>query len=249
MSFQVELDIYRGPLDLLLYLVRKHEVEIADIPIATITTQFIEYVKVLELLDFDAAGDFLELATTLIEIKSRLLLPHEDEVEIEPEDPRQELVQRLLEFKQYRDAASLLDERSRQWQERFPRLATDTLEQQVSPIDQPIQGVELWDLVSALGRVLRDRASQQGPSTAIFYDDTPVHVFMERIYERVVTERRLEFSRLCSQAIHRSTLVGMFLAVLELMRHRHVKASQSEPFGDIWLEPGEQPMVPTTEVP
>jgi segregation and condensation protein A len=242
MDFQVELDIYRGPLDLLLYLVRKHELEVTDIPVAAVTDQFLKYVAVLEELDVNAAADFLDLASTLIEIKSRLLLPHEEEIAIEAEDSRPELVQRLLEFKRFRDAAALLDERSRQWQERYPRHAADVIDLRINPADQPIHGVELWDLVSALARVLRERANQHDPLATVVYDETPVHVFMERIYVRIVAEHRLEFSRLFTEATHRSTLVGMFLAVLELMRHRHVKASQGAPFGEIWMELGEQPL-------
>lgn len=242
MSFQIQLEMYQGPLDLLLYLVRKHEVEVTEIPIAAITNQFLEYVSVLEAIDVEAAGDFLDMASTLIEIKSRLLLPHEDEIEVEREDPRQELVQRLLEFKQFRDAASILDERSRQWQERYPRLVDQSADRSIGPIDQPIHGVELWDLVSALGRVIRERTDLTVPSATIPYDETPVQIFMEQIYQLVVSERRIEFSSLFPQAIHRSTLIGMFLAVLELIRHGHVVVSQADPFGEIWLELGKLPL-------
>src|SRR5689334_9625658 len=102
MSFRVDLDIFRGPLDLLLYLVRKQELEIADIPIAPITDQFLEHLAVLEQLDVNAVGDFLEMASTLLELKSRMLLPQADEVEEPLDDPRRELVRRLLEYKQFK---------------------------------------------------------------------------------------------------------------------------------------------------
>jgi segregation and condensation protein A len=241
MSFQVELEMYQGPLDLLLYLVRKNELEITDIPIAPIANQFLQYVEVLEKLDVDAAGEFLDMASTLVEIKSRMLLPHEEEVTEEVEDPRQDLVRRLLEFKQYRDAASMLDERGRQWHERYPRLTSDVPERLGSPLDQPIQGVELWDLVSALGRVLRDRSDRAAQIERIEYDETPIHTLMEQICTRLTTERRMEFSGLFPVDAHKSTLVGMFLAVLELIRHGHVTASQPEAFGEIWLQLGRQP--------
>lgn len=125
MDFHVDLNIFRGPLDLLLYLVRKHEVEIVDIPISLITDQYLEYLTVLEQLDVGTVGDFVAMASLLIEIKSQQVLPRTDEVEEELEDPRQELVRRLLEYKQYRDAASILDERSRAWQQHYPRVAVD----------------------------------------------------------------------------------------------------------------------------
>ncbi len=113
MPFRVELDIYRGPLDLLLYLVRKQELDVCHIPIAPITQQYLEYLEVLQELDVNAVGDFLEVAGLLIEIKSRLVLPHSEEATEEDalEDPRAQLVQQLLEYKQYKDAASMLEER------------------------------------------------------------------------------------------------------------------------------------------
>ena len=137
--FRVQLDAYHGPVDLLLYLVRQHELDITDLPIAVITEQYLNYVAVLEQIDVNAVGDFLEMASSLIEIKSRMVLPGEDEVEDELEDPRQELVRRLLEYRQYRDAASMLEERARQWSERFPRLASDLPSRPNSPEQQPIR--------------------------------------------------------------------------------------------------------------
>src|SRR6185503_148775 len=125
MPFRVELDIFRGPLDLLLYLVRKHEMDVLDIPIAPIATQYMGYLDVLQVLDVNAVGDFLEMASILAEIKSRLVLPRGGEVEEELEDPRQDLVRQLLEYKKFKDAASMLEERNRSWQQRFPRLAND----------------------------------------------------------------------------------------------------------------------------
>ena len=139
MDFHVDLNIFRGPLDLLLYLVRKHEVEIVDIPIALITDQYLEYLTVLEQLDVGAVGDFLAMASLLIEIKSQQVLPRGDEVEEELEDPRQELVRRLLEYKQYRDAASILDERGRAWQQHYPRVAGDLPPRQRNLAEEPIQ--------------------------------------------------------------------------------------------------------------
>src|SRR5688572_9647103 len=117
MDFRVELDSFRGPLDLLLYLVRKHEMEITDIPISVIAEQYLAHLDVLTALDVNAVGDFLDLASSLIEIKSRLVLPRGGEEEEVWEDPRHELVERLLEYKKYKDAASMIEERSRDWQQ------------------------------------------------------------------------------------------------------------------------------------
>jgi segregation and condensation protein A len=142
MDFRVDLNIFRGPLDLLLYLVRKHEVEIVDIPIALITDQYLQYISVLEQLDVNGVGDFLAMASTLIEIKSQQVLPRSDEIEEEIDDPRQELVRRLLDYKKYRDAASILEERSRVWQQHYPRLATDLPGRVRDLAEEPIEEVE-----------------------------------------------------------------------------------------------------------
>jgi segregation and condensation protein A len=237
MDFRVELDVFRGPLDLLLYLVRKHEVEITEIPIAPITEQFLEHLGVLQDMKVDDVGDFLEMASTLVEIKSRMLLPRQDEIEDPLEDPRHDLVQRLLEYKKFKDAASLLEERGREWQQRFSRLANDLPVRGRDPADEPIREVELWDLVSAFGRILRESSAAQGAN--IRYDDTPIHVYMSQIFARVRERGRLGFSELLRPAMHRSTLIGLFLAVLELVRHHGVVVEQEELFEEIWLVPGE----------
>ncbi len=241
MHFRVELDIFRGPLDLLLYLVRKNELDVTEIQISSVAEQFLAYIAILEKIDVDAVGDFLEVASVLIESKSRAVLPGEEEIADELEDPRQELVRRLLEYKQYRDAASILEERGQEWRERFPRQASDLPERNVSPEQQPIQEVELWDLVSAFGRVLKAKHAVAGPES-IRYDDTPIHIYMQRIDERLREGGRIAFTQLFEHSVHKSALVGMFLAVLELVRHQHARAAQLELFGEIWLESGDVPL-------
>ena len=237
MDFRVQLDSFRGPLDLLLYLVRKHELNAADLPIALIADQYLAHLEVLEQLDVNAVGDFLELASTLIEIKSQMVLPRGDEVTEPWDDPRDELVQRLLEYKKYKDAASLLDERSRDWQQHYPRLAGDLPPRQIDPADQPVVEVELWDLVSALGRILRD--SEATRPQAIVYDDTPIQVYMQKIHRRLAEGQRAAFSEMFEPGMHKSAIVGVFLAILELVRHHHVVAEQAGDHGEIWIIPGE----------
>jgi segregation and condensation protein A len=237
MTFRVDLDAYRGPLDLLLYLVRKHEVDVADIPISLITNQYLAHLDVLEALDVDAVGEFLEMASTLIEIKSRLVLPHCGEEEETLEDPRQDLVYQLLEYKKYKDAASILEEQSRDWQKRYARLSDDLPPRRLDPAEQPIQEIELWDLVSAFGRIMRDSQATQ-PSN-IVYDDTPIHVYMQRIHQRLVSDGRVSFSEMFNTGAHKSALIGVFLAVLELVRHYGVRTEQIGPHGEIWVLPTE----------
>ena len=242
MDFRVDLNIFRGPLDLLLYLVRKHEVEITDIPIALITDQYLQYITVLEKLDVNGVGDFLALASTLIEIKSQQVLPRSDEIEEEIDDPRQELVHRLLEYKKYRDAASILEERSRVWQQHYPRLSTDLPGRVRDLAEEPIEEVELWDLVSAFGRIMRE--TEAARPSSIVYDETPIHVYMARIQQRLIEKGRLIFRDLFQPAMHKSQLVGIFLAVLELVRHHRVRVDQNELFGEIWILPDRNCQVP-----
>ncbi|MDX1946190.1 MAG: segregation/condensation protein A [Pirellulaceae bacterium] len=237
MDFRVELDSFRGPLDLLLYLVRKHEVDITDLPIALITEQYLAYLEVLRELDVNAVGDFLEVASTLIEIKSQLVLPRGGEETEAWDDPRDELVARLLEYKQYKDAASMLDERSRDWQQHYARQASDLPPRRSDPAGQPIQEVELWDLVSALGRILRD--SQSSKPATIVYDDTPIQVYMQRIHRKLVDQRRASLTEMFEPGMHKSAIVGVFLAVLELCRHHSVRAEQNDLHGEIWVVPDE----------
>lgn len=242
MNFRVDLDSFRGPLDLLLYLVRKHEVAIVDIPIATITDQYLEYLSVLEQLDVNAVGDFLSVASTLIEIKSREVLPHNDEVEDSVDDPRDELVRRLLDYKKFRDAASMLEERSRRFQQHYDRLDNDLPPRRRDLAEEPIHEVELWDLVSAFSRIARE--SEASKPSNIVYDDTPIHVYMSRIHADLLQRGRVVFSDLFDPSMHKSSLVGIFLAVLELVRHHHVRVEQNDLFGEIWLLPDLQSSEP-----
>ena len=245
MDFRVQLDTFRGPLDLLLYLVRKHEVDVAEIPIAQITEQYLGFMEVLEQLNVNDVGDFLEVASTLVEIKSRLVLPHGGEEQEAWDDPRDELVARLLEYKKYKDAASMLEERSRDWQQHYARLSSDLPPREIDPADQPIHELELWDLVSAMGRILRE--SQRTAPSTIVYDDTPIQVYMQRIHATLAARKKAAFSEMFEPGMHKSAIVGVFLAVLELCRHHNVRAEQNDLHGEIYIVPTEG-FDPTKEI-
>ena len=245
MDFRIQLDIFRGPLDLLLFLVRKHELDVRNLPMALITDQYLGHLEVLQQLDVNEVGDFLELASTLIEIKSQLVLPRGGEEAEGWDDPRDQLVERLLEYKKYKDAASLLDERSRDWQQHYSRLAGDVAPREIDPVGQPIREVELWDLVSAMGRILRD--SQAVSPTTIVYDDTPIQVYMRQIHSKVATDCRVAFSDMFQPGMHKSAIVGIFLAVLELVRHHGVRTEQNDLHSEIWIVPGDG-FDPTSEI-
>jgi segregation and condensation protein A len=236
MAFRANSELYRGPMDLLLYLVRKHEVEIRDLPIAPITQQYLEYIAVLEQLDVNAVGDFIEIASSLIEIKSRSVLPVVEPEDERYADPREQLVARLLEYKKYKDVASMLEERSLDWQQSFGRMANDLPPRQVDPVKQPIREVELWDLVSALGRVLKEDNVQE--DTSIVYDDVPIQTHMKTIYDRICQDGRIGITQTLRAGMRKSTVIGIFLAVLELVRHHSVEAEQEDAQGEIWVKPG-----------
>ena len=239
MRFRVQLDIFAGPLDLLLYLVRTHELEVLEIPIARVAEQYLEILAVIEQIDVDAVGDFLEIATQLMEIKSRMMLPRHEDIEEEPvDDPRNELVARLLEYKKYKEAAGLLEERARDWQLRYERRVNDLDAGPTDPAQQPIHEVELWDLVSAFSRVIKEK-SEAKTTTKIRYDDTPIDVHMARIEARIAAEGRLQFASLFEAGMHRSRMVGLFLALLELIRHHRARVEQTDLFGEIWVLPPE----------
>ena len=243
-AYRVELDRYSGPLDLLLFLVRRSELDLLDLPIAEITAQFQRYLQryqaALQFLDLDVAGDFVVMASTLLEIKSRLALPNAEEEEVSVEvsdDPRGGLIQQLLEYKKIKEAAQLLDERRAEWGERYPRLSDERPDAVRDQSADRIKGVELWDLVSALSRVLERRVIEE--ESKIRYDDTPISVYVEQIGARVRELGRVGFTTLFDNASQRSRIISIFLAILELLRHHGFHADQADAFGEIWILPPE----------
>ncbi len=235
--YQIEMESFGGPLDLLLYLVRRNEVEILDLRIAKIASGFQKYLDVMEFIDLDLAGDFIAIASTLAEIKSRIVLPlleeEEEEEVVISENPRSELIQQLLEYKKFKDAAKSLEEQVAVWQERYPRLADDRPMPKKDPSADRIKEVELWDLVSALARVLERKVIDE--RTKIRYDETPISVYVEQVGSRVRVEGRTAFSSLFETTSLRSKIICIFLAVLELLRSHGFQAEQPVDFGEIWI--------------
>lgn len=236
-QYRVDLNIYSGPLDLLLYLIRRNELDILDFPIATITSSFNEFLDVLELMDLDLVGDFIVMASTLTEIKSRMVLPRAEEEEVAEviDDPRSDLIQQLLEYKKFKDAANILEEHAAEWQERYPRLTDERPKSGKDPSEDLIKEVELWDLVSALARVVKRKEVEE--ESSITYDDTPISTYVERIGARVLEEQRVTFSSFFEGEKLRSRIIGIFLAILELLRHHQYRADQPQEYGEIWILP------------
>jgi segregation and condensation protein A len=245
-DYRVDLDTFRGPLDLLLYLVKREEVDIRDIPIARVAEQFKQYLEVLQLIDVERAGDFLVLAATLLEIKSRMLLPRPEESAEPEDDPRLELVKQLVQYKKFKDAAALLEAQA---EKQSQRLARQPVAAPASAGPPPLKPVELWDLVSAFGRLMRETLALQPQTIAV--DQTPLHIHMQVILDLLREARRLPFSALFTPPHTRGRLVGLFLAILELTKIRRVIPEQVDACGEIWvaLHDGGEPGASAPGVP
>lgn len=237
-EYRIDLGHYGGPLDLLLHLVRRHEVDICQVSLAGITRDFNEHLEVLKLLDLDLIGDFIVIASTLLEIKSREVLPRPDEEsdeEVEDDLGSSELIQRLLEYKRFKSAACQLEERAAEWLERYPRLSDDRPEKSGERMPDRVRGVEIWDLVSALARIIR--MPEVTEQTTIRMDETPMAVHQDRIRNRLQLEDRAEFSSFFDGEKNQSRIVGIFQAILELIRHEGYRAEQVANHGEIWILP------------
>ena len=238
-EYRVHLDVFAGPLDLLLYLVRKEEVDIYDIPIARITAQYIEYIEMLQALDIDLAGDFLVMAAALMEIKSAMLLPRSEDVPEEQggiEDPRAELVRQLLEYKRFKDAANLLNESARTRQHRYTR--PPSILEKLKPSEEPevdLDQISIWTLLEAFDGIMK--ATGQTVRFDHIKDDTPIDLYQIEVLHRLQSEGPMSMEKLFEGRRHRLVMIGLFLGILELVRNRLVWAEQPEGAGTILLKP------------
>ncbi|MBI5739187.1 MAG: segregation/condensation protein A [Nitrospirae bacterium] len=231
-SFHFKHAVFEGPLDLLLHLIRENKVDIYDIPIAEITRQYISYVELMKDLNLEIAGEFLVMAATLIHIKSRMLLPPDEEEKKEPaEDPRSELVQRLLEYQSYRESSVFLREREGAWKNIFRRSAPDedNLEFEAEPL---LFEADVFDLITAFRKLL-----EKAPAHVleITRETLTVAERINFIMERLDKEDGMRFENLFEEGLTRVTLIVTFLALLELVRLGLIKTYQEKAFGTIWI--------------
>ena len=232
-AFAVKLSNFEGPLDLLLHLIKKHELDIHDIPIALITAQYLQTIALMQELDLDVAGEFLVMAATLIHIKSKMLLPRPETaagVEGEVEDPRDALVRRLLEHQKFKAAAGLLHEREQlraaQWLRpdgRVAELAGDEYEPELE--------VDLFSLMNAFQAVV-ERLKHR-PKVLLPPEEIPVEQRIEQLLARLSETEAMGFEDLFSDVDHRRGLIVTFLALLEMIRLKLVRVFQSGSFGPI----------------
>ena len=233
MTTRVQLEIFEGPLDLLLHLIKKNEVSITDIPIATITEQYLATLEVMQTFNLDVAGEFLVMAATLIHIKSRMLLPmadDEDDEEEEGTDPREELVRRLLEYQRFKDAADQLERRE--------LLTRDVFVRSVAPAEEiPAPGfreVSVFELLTALKRVL-DRLPKDVVHE-VMLEKITVREKMTLLLDHLRTQGKILFDSLFAEVTTRMEVVVTFLAMLELVKVRAIRIFQEEATGPIQIE-------------
>ena len=232
MSTQVQLPIFEGPLDLLLHLIKKNEVSITDIPIATITEQYLATLELMETLSLDVAGEFLVMASTLVHIKSRMLLPGgaDEPDEEEGVDPREELVRRLLEYQRYKDAAGELEQREVLSRDVFTRAATPT--EEVGP--RGFREISVFELLGALKQVL-DRLPKD-TFHDVTLDKITVREKMTLLLDKLRQQNSVLFESLFAEVKSRMEVVVTFLAMLELVKVRAIRIFQEERAGPIMIE-------------
>ena len=232
-DYRIKLPVFEGPLDLLLFLIRKNELDIYDIPIATVTRQYLEVIYAMKDLQIEVAGEFFVMAATLMEIKSRMLLPkHQQAVDPNAEeddlDPRWELVHQLLQYKKFKEAAGRLGLMSYEAQNLLPRPASA-----FAPVsERPLQHVDRIEVWNAFNLVLR-RLAEKLVVGEIHAEQVTVADQMEYVLERIKTEKSFVFSALLPEKTTLRRLVATFLAVLELTRLKKLRIEQDEAFTDI----------------
>jgi len=231
MSYQIKLEIFEGPMDLLLHLIKKHELDIYSIPIALITQQYLEYIDLMKSLDMEIAGDFLVMASTLTHIKSKMMLPPPETPENEEDgvDPRAELIRRLLEYKSFKEAAGSLENKEEAWSQMYTRSAEATPDVRVD--DEPLLfDFHLFDLLAALKDIMARVPDAKFEITA---EAVSITEKISQILSRLETTESLLFSDLFEGSTSKAQVIGTFLALLELIKTRVIKAFQVEQFGAI----------------
>ena len=233
MTYKLKLEMFEGPLDLLLYLIKKDQINIYDIPITQVTEQYLEYIELMKLLNLDIVGDFLVMAATLIHIKSKMLLPPDPSEEKEPEvDPRDELVQRLLEYQKFKEIAQDLEQKASVRQDFFPRTVD---EEKISEFKEDAKEVffevSLFDLISAFTKAMRRLPAEK--AYEIMQEEYTVEQKIHDILHIFIKRDRIVLSELLGEAKTKMEIIVIFLGVLELIRLKEIVAVQPHMFEEI----------------
>jgi segregation and condensation protein A len=236
-EYKVRLDVFEGPLDLLLYLIKRDEVDIYEISIERITKQYLEYMDAFRLLDIELAGEFIVMAANLLYIKSRTLLPADQQMaeeDAEEDDPRWELIRQLIEYKKFKEAAGRLREREALQENLFPRVpGIPELPPDAALL---VEEVGIFDLIRAFQNVLNRRAGTTEDLREIFEENFTVSDKIEHVIRLTAGGVALRFEEMFPERAARTEIVVTFLALLELIRMKQLRVRQDGQFGEIWIE-------------
>jgi segregation and condensation protein A len=238
-QYHVKLESFEGPLDLLLHLIHRYEIDIYDIPVAQITEQYMAYIHAMQELQLDVASEYLVMAATLLEIKSKMLLPKheeevfEDDVYVSQEDPREQLMQQLLEYKKFKEAAKELRKREEERALLFTKPPSD-LSAYVEAKSPPALDVDLYDMLGALAKLLRRKKLQKPLHTKVARQEIPIERRMEEILQQLQSGQRKNFYDLFPY-YDREHIVVTFLAILELMKRKQIIIEQENNFADLYI--------------
>ncbi|MBU1124413.1 MAG: segregation/condensation protein A [Candidatus Omnitrophica bacterium] len=244
MAYKIKLDIFEGPLDLLLYLVKKDHLNIYDIPIATVTDQYLQYLNLMQLLDLNIAGEFLVMAASLLQIKSKMLLPAEESLSPEEaqDDPRAELVKRLLEYEKLKEIAETLRQRETQQREVFKRPKTEIDKELVGSNKEVYFEASIFDLINAFSAALKDVPKE------VFYevikDEFTIEEKIHTLLHLLLEVSRVSLSELFKKAKHKIEVIVTFLAILELIRMKEIVVLQGGLFQDIEISRNKNNIIP-----
>lgn len=231
MTYKVKLDVFEGPLDLLLYLIKKEEADIFDIPIAKVTEQYLQYLEYMKLLDLNIAGEFIVMAATLMHIKSRMLLPPDEQPpeEIEEEDPRAELVRRLIEYKKFKEAAGQLADMESRRSLVFPRAVDEA--QYIDQSEGPYFEASIFDLINAFSTILKSVSKET--FLEVVKDEFTVEEKIHGLINLLAEKPVVNFKEIFGRSKSKLELIATFLALLELIRQKEVMVRQRQLFGEI----------------
>lgn len=243
MAYEVKLNMFEGPLDLLLHLIEKAEVDVNDIPVSLITEQYMNYIYVMQELQLDLASEFLVMAASLLEIKSQMLLPRRETIEYQPslelseeeDDPRQELARRLLEYKRFKTIAQQLRSFETDQSKVFTRPPEDLSKYMPVEEENPVADVTLYDLLEALSHAFKKAVKDQTPVARMQRDEISVKERIREIKNLLTTHERIHFTQLFGEQVTKVEIVTSFMAILEMMRKHQIVCYQSDLFGDIIL--------------
>lgn len=247
MGYKLKLEVFEGPLDLLLYLIKKNDIDINDIPISQITEQYMQYIDMMKMLDLDLVGDFLVMAATLMQIKSKMLLPPDPtEVPEEELDPRDELARRLLEYKKFKEIAEALKEKETLRQDLFGRTVDpEQLKQMREDAKEIYYEASLFDLINALSAALKKAPEEV--IHEIITEEFTVEQKLHDLLHILLKEPTVRLNDLFQRARNKLEIIVTFLAVLELIRLKEIVAVQKGVFGEVEVVRNQKQIIPIDE--